>query len=93
MNNLLRNIVVYYILNAGVMAGILFGMHYLRWTVFLGAFFTWAIIYRPLLDYGRLRDLGVLNEEEKKSFWSKTVFSNIGYKYFLPLYFGKQTPM
>ncbi len=89
---MLKNIVVYYILNAGVFVGILLGMHYWRLQVFLIAFFVWALIYRPLIDYGRLLALGVLNEAEKGSFWSKTIFSTIGWKYFLPLYFGLKVP-
>ena len=85
---MLRNLFIYYVLSMGVFACIILGMSHLRWTLFLWAFFAWALIYRPLLDYGRLRALGVLNEEEERSFWSKTAFSSISYKYFKPLFFG-----
>jgi hypothetical protein len=85
---MLRNIVVYYLLNVGVFAGIILGMSHTRWTVFLPALLVYGLVYRPLLDYGRLSALGVLNEEEEKSVWSKTYFSTISYKYFRPLFFG-----
>lgn len=78
----------YIVCSAGPLVAILLGMRHLGWMVFLWAFFAWVLIYRPLLDYWRLRSLGVLSDKERDSIWSKTIFTNIRYKYFLPLYFG-----
>jgi hypothetical protein len=62
MNNLIKNVGVYYLLAFSPFFLILTGMkfHYLEGWLGISLFMFYAVLYRPYLDYSRLKAKGVV---------------------------------